>query len=52
VIQFGPLRATLVDEFFGRVKWVAYSKAVQNLIKADRLGERSRRRRRCAMTSA
>ncbi len=43
VIQLGLLRATLVDEFFGRVKWGAYSKAVKNLIKADRLVREERK---------
>jgi three-Cys-motif partner protein len=37
VIEFGALRTLLLDDFFGRVKWGAYSKAVKNLVKADRL---------------
>ena len=37
VIVFGALRTILLDEFFGRVKWGAYSKAVKNLVKVDRL---------------
>jgi three-Cys-motif partner protein len=37
VIEFRALRTLLLDDFFGRVKWGAYSKAVKNLVRADRL---------------
>jgi len=42
-IRFGALRDQLLDEFFGRVRWGAYSKAVKNLVRADRLVREERK---------
>lgn len=42
VMQAGAIRAALMDQFFGRVTWGTYTKAIKNLVKSKQLDREQR----------